>query len=118
MTARMFINFFCNVSQGLQVKGRQKISPWDLIEGHKNPAPMSFSWFGAVRLERKPLPYQTDLPRAHYHNFVKRKSLSYYLNPPDDSDDDSIDLTPAGPSPGKLQQGKLLYASGQLYIIT
>ena len=94
------------MSQGLQVKGRQKISPWDLIEGHKNPAPMSFSWFGAVRLERKPLPYQTDLPRAHYHNFVKRKPLSYYLNPPDDSDDDSIDLTPAGRSPGKLQQGR------------
>ena len=64
---------------------------------------MLFSWFGAVRLERKPLPYQTDLPRSHHHNFVKRKPLSYYLNPPDDSDDDSMDLPPAVRSPGKVQ---------------
>ena len=77
---------------------------------------MLFSWFGAVRLERKPLPYQTDLPRAHYHNFVKRKPLSYYLNPPDDSDDESTD-PPGVQSPAKLQstlepKGK---AWGRLY---
>lgn len=87
----------------MQVKGRQKISPWDLIEGNKNPAPMLLSWFGAVRIERKPLPYQTELPRAQYHNFVKRKPLSYYLNPPDDSDDDSVDLPLVEKSPGKLR---------------
>ena len=79
-------------NQGFQVKGRQKISPWELIEGYKNPAPMAFSWFGAVRIERKPLPYQTDLARSAHHNFVKKRPLSYYINPPDDSDDESIDL--------------------------
>ncbi|XP_046852491.1 mediator of RNA polymerase II transcription subunit 12-like protein isoform X2 [Xenia sp. Carnegie-2017] len=91
-------------SEGLQVKGRQKISPWELIEGNKNPAPMLFSWFGAVRLERKPLPHETDLPRTRYHNFVQRKPLSYYLNPTDDSDDDSLDLLTGSQSPAlKLQ---------------
>ena len=28
------------------------MSPWDLLEGHRNPAPLSWSWFGAIRLER------------------------------------------------------------------
>lgn len=94
----------CLFFQGLQVKGRQKISPWELIEGNKNPAPMLFSWFGAVRLERKPLPHETDLPRTRYHNFVQRKPLSYYLNPTDDSDDDSLDLLTGSQSPAlKLQ---------------
>ena len=44
--------------QGLQVSGKQKVVPWDLLEGHKNPAPLSWSWFGAVRIERKPLKYE------------------------------------------------------------
>ncbi len=45
-------------AQGLQVSGKQKVAPWDLLEGHKNPAPLSWSWFGAVRLERRPLKYE------------------------------------------------------------
>lgn len=64
---------------------------------------MLFSWFGAVRLQRKPLPYQTDLPRSQHHNFVKRKPLSYYLNPPDDSDEEGVDVPSGVGSPGKLQ---------------
>ncbi|MBM6588391.1 hypothetical protein, partial [Streptococcus pneumoniae] len=40
--------------QGLQVAEKQKVSPWDLLEGHKNPSPLSWTWFGAVRIERKP----------------------------------------------------------------
>lgn len=65
---------------------------------------MSFSWFGALRIDRKPLPHQTDLPRSLYHNFAKKRPLSYYINPPDDSDDESVDI-PTGMlgSPGKLQ---------------
>ena len=53
MTSEMSILF-----QGLQVSGKQKVVPWDLLEGHKNPAPLSWSWFGAVRIERKPLKYE------------------------------------------------------------
>jgi hypothetical protein len=39
--------FNCDKKQGLQVCEKQRISPWDLLEGHKNPAPLSFHWFQA-----------------------------------------------------------------------
>jgi hypothetical protein len=45
--------FNCDKKQGLQVSEKQLISPWDLLEGHKNPAPLSFHWFQAG-LEKKP----------------------------------------------------------------
>ena len=41
--------------QGLQLSEKVKISPWDILEGFKNPAPLSWSWFGAVKHDRKPL---------------------------------------------------------------
>lgn len=44
--------------QGLQVTGRQRVSAWDILEGHKNPAPLSLAWFGAIRQERKVLKYE------------------------------------------------------------
>ena len=45
--------------QGLQLAvGKQKPSPWEILEGHKNPAPLSLAWFGAVKMERKPLMYE------------------------------------------------------------
>jgi hypothetical protein len=41
--------------QGLQISRKERVSPWDILEGHKNPTPLNLSWFGAVRLDRKPL---------------------------------------------------------------
>ncbi|KAK8738154.1 hypothetical protein OTU49_004075, partial [Cherax quadricarinatus] len=43
---------------GLQAAEKQKLSPWDILDGHRNPAPLSWAWFGATRLERKPLKYE------------------------------------------------------------
>ena len=37
--------FNCDKKQGLQVAEKQKVSPWDILEGHKNPAPLSWHWF-------------------------------------------------------------------------
>lgn len=47
--------------QGLRLHEKQRVSPWDIIEGQKTPAPLSWAWFGAVRMERKPLRYQVRL---------------------------------------------------------
>jgi len=44
--------------QGLQIMKKESVSPWDILEGHKNAGPLNLSWFGAVRLERKPLKYE------------------------------------------------------------
>lgn len=57
------------------------MSPWELLEGQRNPAPLSWSWFGAVKMERKPLRYEDAhrLNKFHTHNFVKPSS--YFLEP-------------------------------------
>uniref|UniRef100_A0A452VBG6 Mediator complex subunit 12 n=1 Tax=Ursus maritimus TaxID=29073 RepID=A0A452VBG6_URSMA len=39
--------------EGLQVSTKQKISPWDLFEGLKPSAPLSWGWFGTVRVDRR-----------------------------------------------------------------
>jgi len=46
------------MSQGLQIMKKESVSPWDILEGHKNAGPLNLSWFGAVRLERKAPRYE------------------------------------------------------------
>nr|XP_006824481.1 PREDICTED: mediator of RNA polymerase II transcription subunit 12-like protein-like [Saccoglossus kowalevskii] len=81
--------------QGLQVSSKQKVSPWDMLEGHKNPAPLSWAWFGAMRLERKPLRYEDQHRLLFYHTHVKRKPTSYYLEPPPLPPDEEEPVQPA-----------------------
>ncbi|XP_054168464.1 mediator of RNA polymerase II transcription subunit 12-like protein isoform X2 [Oppia nitens] len=68
--------------QGLQVADKQKVSPWDLMEGHKNPSPLSWTWFGAIRIERKPLRGEENIYLMARHSHTIRKPLSFYLEPP------------------------------------
>ncbi|XP_075535912.1 mediator of RNA polymerase II transcription subunit 12-like protein isoform X4 [Dermacentor variabilis] len=69
--------------QGLQVAEKQCVSPWDLLEGQRNPAPLSWMWFGAVRMERKPR--LEEMPRGsllwHTHSALA-KPASYFLEQP------------------------------------
>lgn len=58
------------------------------MEGHKNPSPLSWAWFGAVRIERKPLRYEQDFRRLLHHTHSRRRPLSYFLNPAPDKEDD------------------------------
>ncbi|MGH0165053.1 UNVERIFIED_CONTAM: hypothetical protein FKN15_004543 [Acipenser sinensis] len=67
--------------QGLQVSMKQKVSPWDLFEGHKNPAPLSWSWFGTVRVDRKVTKYEEQHHLLLSHSHPKPKPHSYYLEP-------------------------------------
>lgn len=67
---------------GLRATDKQKINTWDLLEGNgKNPAPLSFAWFGAVKMERRPMKYERsfDLLKYHTHNLVKQRP--YYHEP-------------------------------------
>ena len=74
--------FNCDKKQGLQVSEKQKIIPWDILEGFKNPAPLSWHWFQAVKTERKPMKYEEAFSAMKYmkNNFIK--SPSHYLDPP------------------------------------
>ncbi|XP_072474419.1 mediator of RNA polymerase II transcription subunit 12-like protein isoform X5 [Notamacropus eugenii] len=67
--------------QGLQVSTKQKVSPWDLFEGHKNPAPLSWAWFGTVRVDRKVIRYEEQHHLLLYHTHPTPKPRSYYLEP-------------------------------------
>jgi len=51
------VTVYVATSQGLQIMKKESVSPWDILEGHKNAGPLNLSWFGAVRLERKPPRY-------------------------------------------------------------
>ncbi|XP_059544106.1 mediator of RNA polymerase II transcription subunit 12-like protein isoform X2 [Myotis daubentonii] len=67
--------------QGLQVSTKQKVSPWDLFEGQKNPAPLSWAWFGTVRIDRKVIKYEEQHHLLLYHTHPMPKPRSYYLEP-------------------------------------
>lgn len=45
--------------QGLRLTDKQRVSSWELMEGGRNPAPLSWAWFAATKVERKPLTYET-----------------------------------------------------------
>ncbi|EDO25821.1 predicted protein, partial [Nematostella vectensis] len=78
--------------QGLQINGKQKISAWELMEGQKNPSPFAWAWFGAVRIERKPLRYEQEFRKLMHHNHARRKPASYFMNTNhEDSEDDEED---------------------------
>jgi len=74
--------FNCDKKQGLQVAEKQKVSPWDLLEGHKNPAPLSWNWFQAVKTERKPMRYEEAFQNMKYMKNTLQKPASYYLEDP------------------------------------
>ena len=58
------------------------------MEGYKNPSPLSWAWFGAVRIERKPLRYEQDFRRLLHHTHPRRRPLSYFLSPVPDKEDE------------------------------
>merc|ERR1719336_3286849 len=74
--------FNCDKKQGLQVAEKQKVSPWDILEGHKNPAPLSWHWFQAVKTERKAMKYEEAFQNMRYMKNTLLKPASYYLEDP------------------------------------
>ncbi|KAE8584082.1 hypothetical protein XENTR_v10020816 [Xenopus tropicalis] len=76
--------------EGLQVSTKQKISPWDLFEGIKQSAPLSWGWFGTVRVDRRVSRMEEQQRLLLYHTHLKPKPRSYYLEnlplPPEDEE--------------------------------
>ena len=67
---------------GMQVSEKQKLSPWDILEGHKTPAPLSWAWFGASKQERKNMRYEEGFHELKYASLAMEKPKSYYSDPP------------------------------------
>jgi mediator of RNA polymerase II transcription subunit 12 len=77
--------------KGLRVHEKQRVSPWDLLEGQKNPAPLSWAWYAGVRIERKPLWFEDTHRLLRYHTHSLQKPASYFLEPPPLPPEDLID---------------------------
>ncbi|VVC88022.1 unnamed protein product [Leptidea sinapis] len=110
--------FDSDKKQGLRLTDKQRVSSWELLEGGRNPAPLSWAWFAATKIERKPLTYENShrLLKFHTHSLVK--PLSYYLEPlplpPDDLDNNdskqdngSLDSSPTGSGKGRKMSCKM-----------
>lgn len=68
-------------AQGLRLSDKQRLNVWDLLEGHKIPAPLSWAWVGAVKMERRPLAYEETHLLLKYHTHSLVKPSSYYYEP-------------------------------------
>ncbi|KAK2495138.1 hypothetical protein MC885_013183, partial [Smutsia gigantea] len=100
-------------ARGLQVSAKQKVSPWDLFEGQKHPAPLSWAWFGTVRVDRKVIKYEEQRHLLLYHTHPAPKPRSYYLEPlplpPEEEEEEPtspISRTPERKSAELSDQGK------------
>ena len=90
--------------QGLRIQDSREISPWDILEGVKNAGPLMLSWFGAVRMKRKPLKYvdQRRLVRFHTHQkrFGDMIGRRHYVSLPDPA---PLPDPPPSDPPGQLE---------------
>ncbi|XP_036340726.1 mediator of RNA polymerase II transcription subunit 12-like [Rhagoletis pomonella] len=82
-------NKICDMDKKqLRISDKQRISVWDILEGHKNPAPLSWVWFGAVKSERKSLAYEETHRNLKYHAHSLVKPIDYFYEslslPPED----------------------------------
>jgi mediator of RNA polymerase II transcription subunit 12 len=54
---------------------------FNIFSGHKTPAPLSWSWFGAVKHERKPMKYEESFQELK-HASIMEKPKEYFTDPP------------------------------------
>ena len=98
--------------QGLQVSEKHKLSPWDLLEGHKNPAPLAWTWFGALRIERKPMRMEENFCLLARHNHSIRKPTSFYLEaPPLPPEEDPVPTPQPQPIPSQAPMQAMPFAN-------
>ena len=69
--------------QGNQVVGKQRLSPWDLIEGFKMHAPLQLNWFNAVKMEKgRGSVYEEQARTMFYHDHSPLdRTQSYFMQP-------------------------------------
>ncbi|MEQ2165562.1 hypothetical protein GOODEAATRI_018177, partial [Goodea atripinnis] len=106
--------------RGLQVSTKQKISPWDVFEGLKHSAPLSWGWFGTVRVDRKIAKFEEQQRFLLYHTHLKPKPRSYYLEPLPLPPEEEEPLTPISQEPEKkmMEVVKTDKNGGMTYVST
>lgn len=67
---------------GCKIATKQKVFSWDILEGHKNPAPLAWPWFSGRKSERKQLKYEEQFRQLLHHQHNLKQSDSYFLESP------------------------------------
>ncbi len=113
----------CVCVQGLRVQDSRDISPWDILEGVKSNGPLMLSWFGGVRVKRKPLRFEEQrwLLRFHTHQeqFKDMMCRPYFVKLPEavDTVDTSVVKPPeVGQTPG-VEGGKMDIKAGDSKVV-
>ncbi|ELW68002.1 Mediator of RNA polymerase II transcription subunit 12 [Tupaia chinensis] len=79
LSQQLIVSHF--LEQGLQVSTKQKLSPWDIFEGLKPSAPLSWGWFGTVRVDRRVARGEEQQRLLLYHTHLRPRPRAYYLEP-------------------------------------
>lgn len=72
-----------------------------MFEGLKHSAPLSWGWFGTVRVDRKIAKFEEQQRFLLYHTHLKPKPRSYYLEPLPLPPEEEEPLTPISQEPEK-----------------
>ena len=88
----------------IKVQRKVVIDPWDIIEGFRNPPgvnappPIPWSYFSAVRVDRKLLTAESNASQAAWHSHTLIKPAEYFLEaPPLPAEEDlPVARTPGG----------------------
>ena len=57
----------------IQATSKQKLNPWEIIEGLKYPAPLCLAWFGARKTERKLMRYAEKRLHLFHHEHGNKR---------------------------------------------
>lgn len=77
-----------------------------MFEGLKHSAPLSWGWFGTVRVDRKVTKFEEQQRFLLYHTHLKPKPRSYYLEPLPLPPEEEEPLTPVSQEPEKMDTVK------------
>lgn len=64
----------------------KEISPWDLIEGVRTSSTLSLSFYGAARVERKPLKYEEQFQLVQMHSHKRQLPMHNFVYIADQKD--------------------------------
>lgn len=112
--------------QGLRVQDTREISPWDILEGVKYGGPLMLSWFGAVRMKRKPLKYEEQRKlvslHSHQNRFKDMMYKPYYVSLPDPTPQtnpfaDTPEIVCDSQPPGKVEAASDQESSNKLVTV-
>lgn len=95
--------------QGLRVQDIKEISPWEILEGLRHSGPLQLSWFGAVRMKRKPLKLVEQWRQAQFHTHQSKLehmcTSQHFVSLPDACPPETS--TPANSAIGTSSQMKI-----------